>query len=65
MEITVNQFINYFGGGTEVVIEQQDRVHEYLWNGIVDEWVSNPVEHLKNMEVLGSTVIDNKLYIRI
>lgn len=65
MTITVEQFISYFGGATELVIEQQDKIYEYLWTGSVDEWIDKPVEYLKEEEVLGTTVADNKLFIRI
>ena len=65
MEISVNQFINYFGGYDKVIIESQSEIDRVLWNGCVDDWVIKPLRDLSDKTVQTASVIDDKLIIRI
>lgn len=65
MNITVSEFISYFGGFDKVVIEEQIQLNKSYWSGTVDEWIDNPVKWLENKEVTTSSVVDGKLVVRI
>ena len=65
MEVTVNQFLSYFGGLDNIVIEDQEVLNKNYWQGTVDEWFKNPDEVLKEKGVITSSVIGNTLVIRV
>lgn len=63
--LTVNQFINYFGGFDKVVIENQEILDKKYWWGTVDDWLDYEDKGLGNEEVITASIVDNQLVLRI
>lgn len=67
MDVTVRDFLAYFGGRTKVVIEDQDYDNKTYWSGNVDEWFNSEEQIHAYVDVLSATVINDMdiLFVRI